>query len=57
MTFSCRSYIDALSAKFNECIARHIACHSVHLERGRGRLRETRGSVGGLSYLPAPNPE
>ena len=23
MTFSCRSYIDALSATFNECIARH----------------------------------
>ena len=23
MTFNCRSYIDALSAMFNECIARH----------------------------------
>ena len=35
MTFNCRSYIDALSARFNECIARHMKCHSIPVYEGR----------------------
>lgn len=52
MTFSCRSYIDALSAKFNECIARHIVCHSAHLERG---MRLCNPRQYGWDFLPPSN--
>ena len=59
MTLSCRSYIDALSAMFNECIARHgfVPQKCSRAPSCRYGARRRRVSLKGWerlsSYLPA----
>lgn len=64
MTFNWRSYIDALSAMFTECVERHLGeCHNIaHAKaggdgfvrpRGRSWLPRLSWTDGDCSYLPA----
>ena len=63
MTFSWRSYIDALSAMFNECIARHGKVpHWVSQDPDQRSCVDVGASLEGLwrvdlSYLPAADSE